>query len=191
MKIVRKLVNWLISKGTVSEEDRELYEYAGYSLFISILPVIIIIIIGSIMGHLIESILIIIPFMCLRKFCGGFHLKYAWLCLIISCGILFASVYIISYIKFNIPFNLILIFSIISLIILSPIDSKNRRLENYEMKKYKIVTMCMLIFFTVIYVILISIRMGKNALCIAEGVILTAMLQIPCLFEKTVRGERE
>ena len=61
--------------GGVEEEDRKLYGYCSYSFFLSISPVVMIIIIGSLMGIPVESILIIIPFMFIRKFSGGFHLK--------------------------------------------------------------------------------------------------------------------
>ena len=59
---------WLIKYGAVEQVDRELYEYAAYSFILSISPVVMIIIIGSLMGIPVESILIIIPFIFIIKF---------------------------------------------------------------------------------------------------------------------------
>lgn len=184
MIIIRCIVNWLIRKGTISSYDRELYEYAGYSLFISLLPVIIIMIMGILMGEFIESILIILPFMCIRKFSGGFHLKYAWLCMIFSCSILYICVCIIVHIKFGFYINIGLMCAIMSLILLSPIDSENRRLEISEIERYRKITIIMSIIFLLVYLIFIFIRCEKYAMCIAEGLILTAILQLPCLLKK-------
>lgn len=178
------ITTWLIKHGAVDREDRELYEYAAYSLIITISPLFIIMVIGCAMGETIESILIIIPFMLIRKFSGGFHAKHAWVCMISSCGILFLCVYIVAHIQYSIFINIIMICATISLILLSPIDSENRRLELSEIKKYKITTIVMVMIFAIIYCLFLFIGQKTYAICIAEGAVLTAALQIPCMFEK-------
>ena len=46
-KLSKCVVTWLIKNGTILEEDRELYEFAAYSFFISISPVVSVMIIGK------------------------------------------------------------------------------------------------------------------------------------------------
>lgn len=178
------ITTWLIKHGIVGQEDRELYEYAVYSLILSISPLIMIIIIGFMMRKTVESILIIIPFMLIRKFSGGFHAKHAWVCLIFSCGILLLCVYMVARIKYSILINIILICAAISLTIFSPIDSENRRLDLIEKKKYKFTTVVITMVFVIIYCLFLLMDNKTYAICIAEGVILTASLQALCMFEK-------
>lgn len=72
----------------------------------------------------------------------------------------------------------------IGLTVFSPIDSENRRLDLSEKKKYKITAIVLTMVFVIIYC-LFSLTDNKTyAICIAEGVILTASLQALCLVEK-------
>ena len=178
------ITTWLINTGTISQEDRELYEYATYSFIISILPLMIIVIIGFMMGKVAESILIIIPFMCIRKFSGGIHAKHSWVCMISSCGILFLCVYGISYIRYDFITNIIVVCSVLSLILFSPIDSENRKLNLMEKRKFKKVTIIIVIIFFAIYCLLSLLQNKIFALSIAEGIILTASLQVPCVVKE-------
>ena len=190
--LVEKIVAWLIKSEAILKEDREIYEYAMYAFIISMSPVIVVVIIGEIMGKLAESILIIIPFMFIRKFSGGFHAKYAWVCMVFSSGILFACVYMVVHITYNVCcINVILICSAISLMIFSPIDSEKRRLDLSEKKEYKITAIILVTIFVIIYYILMFADREIYAICIAEGIILTAGLQIPCILEKIAIGKNK
>ena len=57
-----KITNWLIKNGAIVPSDRELYEYALYSMGITIAPLFLVLIIGAFMGALMEGIILIIPF---------------------------------------------------------------------------------------------------------------------------------
>lgn len=178
------IATWLIKHGTVPREDQELYEYAAYCFILSISPVVITMVIGSTMGKIVESILIIIPFMFIRKFSGGFHAKHAWVCMIFSCSILFSCIYMATHVKYGILLNIIVICAAISLMMFSPIDSENRRLDLWEKKKYKSTVAIMVIVFVSLYCLLLLTNYNTYAICIAEGIILTAGLQVPCMLEK-------
>lgn len=69
------IVKWLLHAGAISENDRELYEYAAYSFLFSLLPLILIMLLGCASGMLLEGVLMIVPFILVRKFSGGFHLQ--------------------------------------------------------------------------------------------------------------------
>lgn len=43
------MVRWLVESETVHREDKELYEYAVYSLFLTVTPIVLILIIGSLL----------------------------------------------------------------------------------------------------------------------------------------------
>ena len=83
-KMSSAIAKWLLHAGAISESDRELYEYAAYSFLFSLLPLCLIVILGCITGMVIEGLLMILPFMLIRKFSGGFHLKSPGICLVSS-----------------------------------------------------------------------------------------------------------
>ena len=79
-----KIADWLLRCQVITEEDRELYEYAIYSIFLIISPLFLAIAFGFLFGVVWQSVLIILPFVVVRKFSGGYHAKKAGVCLISS-----------------------------------------------------------------------------------------------------------
>ncbi|MEI3322401.1 MAG: accessory gene regulator B family protein [Eubacterium sp.] len=185
------IVTWLIKHKAILNEDRELYEYATYSFFLTTFPIIISIIIGSIMGKILESILFIVTFMSTRKYSGGFHARHAWVCIISSWIILFVCIYIIANIKYNIIFDIGMLCAAIGLIIFSPIDNENRRLDLIEKKEYKSKITVIVLISVIIYFALILINKEEYAVCISVGIMLSACLQIPCILQKCNRKINE
>lgn len=88
-KVAGKIVIWLIRQEAIKDDEKELYEYAVCSLFMMIVTVILAICIGFCFGVFIESIILILPFMLIRKFSGGYHAKKQTICLCISSMLLF------------------------------------------------------------------------------------------------------
>ena len=161
------ITGWLIRHEAIRESDRELYVYAAYSFLITISPLFLTIIIGTLFGRTGQSILLIIPFLVIRKFSGGIHAKYAWVCFICDWKMALATGG-----------------AILGLSLLSPVDSENRRLEKDEQKRYKMVTMVLAVGFGAVGVILSLCGQDRAAVCISLGIILTAVLQLPCIFLK-------
>ena len=180
-KISNSLVNWLINKEAIQSRDRELYEYAAYSLIITISPILLVTIIGCIMGVLLESILMIIPFMVIRKFSGGFHLKSALICFLCSIALLFCFLFAVTRLSVGIPLHIIFSISIFILLSLSPVDSEERRLSATEKKKYKKTTCILVAAFGVLYILSSFSQLDIIAICTCMGLCLCALLQIPCI----------
>ena len=79
-----KITDWLIKCGAIPETDRELYEYAIYSILLSLSPMLLALAIGALFGSAVQGVLTITPFVILRKFSGGYHAKSARVCFISS-----------------------------------------------------------------------------------------------------------
>ena len=80
----------------IHEEEKELYEYALHSAVLLILPLFLAGTIGFCFGSIRTGIIVVIPFMILRKFSGGYHAKKLSHCLmgsvmLLSLCILFAT----------------------------------------------------------------------------------------------------
>lgn len=183
-RCIGSIVTWLIRHDAVEDADRELYEYAVYSLFLTLSPLFIIMVIGSFMGMVKESVLLILPFMVIRKFSGGFHAKHGWTCFIGSCAVLFLCIITASHITCSIVSTIIVLGAVTSLCILSPIDSDNRRLSDEEKRRYKKVTCVTAVTFAVLYGLLYLAKSDTYAASIAVGLALPAGLQLPCILQR-------
>lgn len=184
-KISDTVAQWLLEKEVIQLDEVELYSYALYSLLLVSAPIIMVSLIGIIMNMLLKSILFITPFVLIRKFSGGFHLKSSTVCVFVSMVILTAF---LIYIKFSLEYQVhavTIIVTFISAIILmtqSPIDSEERMLSDKETKTFgniaRIITICFLIVITILAIC----HLFDLAIPISCGVILSGALQIPCCF---------
>lgn len=177
----RQLTTWLIKKQAVIPEDRELYEYAIYSLFLTLSPLLLVLCIGVVIGMLKESIILILPFMAIRKFSGGYHAKSSLVCLICSSVILLLFLLLTNILNTGYFLHIIFLACTGSLSFFSPIDSENRKLDISEKKRYKKIAIGIVFFFVIIYILLTWFHIDRPATCIALGLILPAILQLPCI----------
>lgn len=180
-KCAAKIADWLIRCEAAEETERELYEYAVYSIFLTVSPVILAIAFGFLFGTVWQSILIILPFVIVRKFSGGYHTKSAGTCLIGSSLLLMLCIVFSLWIKCNWLLMINTILSAVSLICFSPIENENRLLSEEERVCYKKVTAIIVISFILIILILFQLCMHTCVVCVSIGIILSAVLQVPCI----------
>lgn len=176
-----KITTWMIKQDAVVPRDRELYEYAVYSLILTVSPLVLVMVIGGLMGMFTEGIVLIIPFMAIRKFSGGYHAKHSGVCLLTSCGVLFLCVCLASHITCSMGLCIATFGAAASLCVWSPIDSENRRLMPDEKKRYKKTTCIIAALFAMVFVFLLAINADTYAVCVAVGLLLSASLQLPCI----------
>lgn len=178
------ITTWLIRHSSIKENDRSLYEYAIYCLFLTVCPLLMVILNGFIMGLVKESILFILPFMVIRKYSGGFHMKHAWTCFICSYTVLFLCIFVTARIRCSIFLNLLVLGATVSLIAYSPIDCDNHQLDLTEKQIYKKTIIWISILFLSIYGTLLFFGLGDYAKWIGAGLILPAISQIPVIIIK-------
>ena len=80
-KCAEAVAVWLVRCQVIEEQEKELYCYAMESFVMFWSPMILALLLGTITGRVKEGILVIIPFMMIRKFSGGYHAKNLWICL--------------------------------------------------------------------------------------------------------------
>ena len=154
--ISKKIIQWLVEYGVILKEDAELYEYAVFTVYILIFTLGVSIIIGGIMGHVVESIVFIITFMVFRKFCGGYHAKHIQSCLMLS----------------------VITLSLISIFVFSPVDSENYRLNEIEKQDFHRVVVILIFICIVVESTLLVTKEIRYFYCIGFGVVTTAILQL-------------
>lgn len=88
-----------------------------------IIPLGLTVIFGEIIGNVKQGIVMILPFITLRKYSGGYHAKTPLRCMIISSLLLFLCIKIIFELSCN--WKLLIVTAIMggSLIIFSPVEA--------------------------------------------------------------------
>ena len=184
---------WLLQAGAISASDVELYEYGIYSFLFTMCPLGLVLIISIFLNMVIEGILLIIPFILIRKFCGGFHFQSSVLCGIVSTLVLTAFLLGIRLVLNTAEYGwwcAALLISVVQVVIFSPIDSEGRRLTQNEKKVFKKIAIALSIITVILCAVLAAFHQMWAAVSIGSGLILSAALQFPCLFQKkaAIRG---
>ena len=178
----RKLIiNWLIKSKAIKDDERELYEYALYSIVLLLSPAFISIAIGCIMGIPINGVLMVIPFLFLRKFSGGFHAKHACTCCVGSSILVTVFLWISTKINSGLLLYMVTAISVVGLCIFSPIQSDNRIIEENEKHTYRKIVMRQLAIYVVVAIIADIVGKEIVTICMFLGIIITAVMQVPCV----------
>ncbi len=186
-KCINKAIDWLICKGEIEEEDKELYVYALKNILNTLAPLFLALLTGLILRCPLRTILIIAPFVLLRKFSGGFHMESAVLCTISSAALLVACS-LLSF-QIHIPEGIFLVSAgaCVSLIILSPRENENRPLSERERRLCRLwvtgIAGVLFILITVLYLFAQTVPLT----CLGIGIAMSAALQYPCLLEKILK----
>ena len=192
-KIAAAVSDWLVAQGAVTDKDKSLFAYAVYSFLFGMTPIVIVVVLGLIFDMLAEGLLLITPFMLLRKFSGGYHLKSPLVCVITSTTLLTLSLLSVRFVvageAVTILSSLVLL-ATVTLFLLSPIDSEARRLSTKEVKTFKVIARAIAVLFLVIYVLLIRFNHVDSAAPIGVGMIIPAILQLPCVIQRMIAKYR-
>ena len=184
----KAITQWLVNTKAIPVQMSDVFEYGIFSCLFSTMPILVVILLSIPLGMVTEGIAMIIPFIMLRKFAGGFHFSSPLPCTVVSVAILVICLLGIKAIFFFHTYSLISALVLLSLgfiIIHSPIDSENRRLTDSEKKGVRKIAIVLSIIMALTYFILIICAKYSTAIPIGFGIMLTAFLQVPCKFVKT------
>lgn len=138
-KIVDRIVDRQIKNQSIEQEDINIYKYGYFLLFEVLINLIISLMIGMVFCDIKTVILFLVLYIPLRTYSGGWHADKLWKCTFISSLILviaeILSNYCIEYIPvmYCVP---VMILSGIYILVVSPVDTESKPLENEEKKLY-------------------------------------------------------
>lgn len=191
--VSRAVAKWLLKHGAISVNEKELYEYGIYSFLFTLTPLFLVLMVSIPLNMAVEGVLLITPFILLRKFAGGFHFQTPLPCIIVSTVVLLGCLLeirvILEYGSFIIH-TLLVYASIVPICILGPIDSENRQLSAKEKSAFHRIAIVLATINAALYSLLLILRTVEIAIPLGTGMILTALLQLPCLFEHQKNSNR-
>lgn len=176
------LVDKLISKGNITEDERELYIYGLFISISHLMYLILAIVFGLIFKCFLESIIFYITFQFIRRYAGGYHAATETRCEILSTLSIIASIGIIKLSKiydFKTTLLIITLISMVIIFILCPLDTPEKPLIEKEFKYFRKISWIILLVISI--AIIVSYFFKFNLLfapcCISlilESILLTA-----------------
>ena len=170
------VTDFLLRQEIIKNEEKDIYVYGTELIISSIINLFICLIISILFKDFINGLIFFISFSSLRRFTGGFHSKS-----FLRCNIIFAIIVVTTlllntysgYIIDSVIVNVILIiFSLLSIVLFSPVYNDNKKLSEYERKLYLIKSVVVYLIHILVYFLLfIGIGLKLNIIIISDFVV--------------------
>ncbi len=175
------LTKKLFEKGFIQDEDFELYEYAFFMMSSYSFFLVIAIVVGVLTNIPLPSFVFYVSFCVVRNFAGGVHADSEFKCLIFTTASVILSIIVIkTLIDLNcllLPL-LMMLFSIIILILLSPVDTHNKKLSSHERDIFRRKTIILVTFIVGVFFIMVIIKIMSIAIALSVAMLLAAILVV-------------
>ena len=186
-ELSHKVARWMEQEGVISNGDNELFAYAVYSLLFGLLPAFIAALLGLVFGMLWEGLLMITPFILIRKFSGGYHFGSSKLCIIFSTALLSFSmgfIQVIVHKGYTMLLTVLVSLAALWICTFSPVDNSARKLTKAEQKRFRKIARVLAIASIAAYLIMCKTISVPYSASFGVGVLLAAMLQVPCIISR-------
>ena len=181
------VAEWLRKEGGIPQINQALFSYAVYCFVFGMIPVLLAFVLGLLFRMLQESLVMILPFMLIRKFSGGYHLDDPKKCFFLSCVLLSLSLWSVKIFlatKTSILLTLLVSLSTLSLWVHSPIDNNERKLSESERCAFRKVARVLSVVALFVYLAMQASALKTYSVPIGVGIVLVSVLQLPCILRK-------
>ena len=151
-KITTKIVQRFITNKIIVPEDKELYEYCLLLMARKLIFILTLFITSLLFQSFIQTFIFYITFSASRYICGGYHAKSSLVCFIFSYSIVVFYFIMIKFVNLN--YNKInicmIIISVLTMIIIDPIECKNKPFSPNQKKYLPIISRLFIFTFTLL-----------------------------------------
>lgn len=155
-KLSTCLTEKLLSNGTISDEDKDLYIYGLFMLISHLMFFIIACVFGLLLGCVFESIVFYIAFQFIRRYAGGYHASTETICDILSTLSILTCIVLIRLSKTYDIQTAILIISAVSAVCIfafCPLDTPEKPLSDKEFRYFRKVSWIILLVIVIAIVV--------------------------------------
>lgn len=180
-RICNYIMDCLIENEIVKENERCFYYYCVEGLIEVVGNLLITLIIGIVLGKIFETLLFLIIFIPLRSLTGGYHVQNENLCFVLSIALFLEVILSTGYLQKNFDIEWCIrsyIVSLICILMVSPVDCKNKRLSIEKKRKLKKITVSFTIIFSSIFFVLVKLQSYNYSFVISNTTLLIALLLI-------------
>ncbi len=137
MDISKKISAFVCGTDCAEEDERSVIEFGIGILLSKMLNLITEIIIGCLFSMILETVIFLLAFSFFRSYSGGFHASSSLKCYISSSAIMAVALLIIRYADMPIANIAFALLGTVLCLILAPVESKNKPLNEIEKAVYR------------------------------------------------------
>lgn len=136
----------------IKTEEMEAYTYGLELLIPKVILYAVILVVSLITDTFLMSVAFVILLMSLRRYSGGFHCKTAEICLLVSFLMYLLAIFGYEFVSFipNMVYGVSTVLSSVIVLFFSPVEDKNRPLDETEKILYRQKAMIALSFILVL-----------------------------------------
>lgn len=166
-KTANTITKKLQKNNLISSDQYEICQF-GFQQGLSILlNVVTVIVIGSVMRKLWQTILFMVLYVPLRSNAGGYHARTATRCYAYSTFLMIAVLLAMKYLAIpTFIYIIALAISCVIIFILAPVEDANKPLDDIERVIYKRRTYVIIALEVIIYIIALAFRIESVILCV-------------------------
>lgn len=138
-RISEKIINKFVSVEEMSHEDKVVLEF-GFNIFVShIMHTLIMLIIGTILGGFLDTVIFILLYSIVRKNAGGVHASTDKMCMIFSVFVMILGILLKNIFAF-VPFVYVIVLNLslsVVICLLAPVDDVNKPVDTININHYR------------------------------------------------------
>lgn len=179
-KVSDTIASKFVEKSIIQETDKSIYQFGlqqGFTIMLNLLTTLLI---GIVFDMVLESFLFLFFYIPIRSFAGGFHAKTANRCYVYSIFMIITVVLAIKYCPLQYFIcNFLSFVGSIGIVILAPVEDKNKPLDKEEQFLYRKIVRIILLIQVLLQLIFEFLNWKTCVMCISFSLIsLGVMLMI-------------
>ena len=173
----KRIADWLVQGGAIAAEEREVYEFGLDKLFSSLVNFFFVVALGLLFGVLLQAMVFYVAYIMLRVYAGGYHAEKPLTCFFASIIVLIPCLVAIRFYQiWNVPvvFWSLLVGSAAVLVLLGPVEHRNKPLDALEKIVYRCRMLRNLVILATGTIILLRVSFLDYAASMLCGIVLSA-----------------
>lgn len=177
--LAQRVVQRLLSAAVIDPDNAELYTYGFFLVISKTLFLGIAVILGALLGILGESLMFFFAFLFIRSYAGGIHAKRELSCVLLTTLSIFAALLLIKELLRlwpTVPAAVLTAVAAASVLLLSPLDSKEKPLDAQERRRYRKIACAIVCAYCAAIAVALPLHCGAVAYPIAVSLVLESIL---------------
>ena len=174
------IADFLLSQHIINNSEKEIYIYGVKLIISSVINILICTTISLLLKDIVNGIVFFISFSSLRRFTGGFHSKKFY-----KCNLIFSIIVIVALLcnmffekmfENHFVFITIILFTLITIVLFSPVYNENKELDKHERKLFLIKSIIVYLIHILIYFVFIIVSNIKLKIILISDLIVAVMI---------------
>ena len=149
--VVSGILNFLTEQEAIGKADevQDFYRYGIEITISSMLNIVLVLLMGALTGHLLESVIYLAVFIAVRVITGGYHADTYFRCNLLMCSTFIATAFLNDQVCGDINIWVIaalVVFEEIIAFVFCPVENKNKPIEKEKKPKFKAMGMIVFLF---------------------------------------------